>query len=49
MTTLLKNGTSQAFKGVLRGQIEKAEFSQDVEIGPNEQKDVAFDPAQLHN
>ena len=47
VTTLLKNGSSQALKGVLKGQIDKAEFSQDVEIGPNEQKDVTFDPAQV--
>jgi exo-1,4-beta-D-glucosaminidase len=32
---------------VLKGQIEKTEFSQEVELGPNEQKDVTFDPAQV--
>ena len=45
VTALLKNGTNQAVKGTLKGRIENAEFSQDVELGPNEQKDVTFDPA----
>lgn len=47
VTALLKNGTKQPVKGVLKGQIEKTEFSQEVELGPNEQKDVAFDPTQV--
>ncbi len=47
VTALLKNGTNQAVKGTLKGRIENAEFSQDVELGPNEQKDVTFDPAQV--
>ena len=47
VTALLKNGTNQAVKGALKGQIESAEFSQDVELGPNEQKDVTFDSAQV--
>src|SRR3954449_4812849 len=40
VSALLKNGTNQPVKGVLKGQIEKTEFSQEVELGPNEQKDV---------
>jgi exo-1,4-beta-D-glucosaminidase len=47
VTALLKNGTNQPVKGVVKGRIEKTEFSQDVELGPNEQKDVTFDPAQV--
>jgi len=47
VSALLKNGTNQPVKGVLKGQIEKTEFSQEVELGPNEQKDVTFDPAQV--
>jgi exo-1,4-beta-D-glucosaminidase len=47
VTALVKNGTNQAVKGTLKGKIENAEFSQDVELGPNEQKDVTFDPAQV--
>ena len=47
VAALLKNGTSQAVKGTLKGQIETAEFSQDVELGANEQKDFTFDPAQV--
>jgi exo-1,4-beta-D-glucosaminidase len=47
VTALLKNGSKQAAKGTLKGQIETIEFSQEVELGPNEQKDVTFDPAQI--
>jgi len=44
VTALLRNSTSQSVKGTLKGQIEKTEFSQEVELGPNEQKNVEFDP-----
>ena len=47
VTALLKNGTNQAVKGTLNGSIEKTEFAQEVELRPNEQKDVTFDPAQV--
>ena len=47
VTALLKNGTDQPIKGTLKGKIEKTEFSQEVELGPNEQKDVTFDPTQV--
>ena len=47
VTALLKNGTSQPVKAVLKGSIENASFSQDVELAPNEQKDFTFDPAQV--
>ena len=47
VTALLKNGTDQPVKGTLKGKIEKTDFSQDVELAPNEQKDVTFDPAQV--
>jgi exo-1,4-beta-D-glucosaminidase len=51
VTALLKNGTGQTVKGTVKGQIEKTEFSQEVELAPNEEKDVTFDPehfAQLN-
>jgi exo-1,4-beta-D-glucosaminidase len=47
VTALVKNSSKQAMKGTLKGQIEGTQFLQDVELGPNEQKDVTFDPAQL--
>jgi exo-1,4-beta-D-glucosaminidase len=47
VTALLKNSTNQPVKGVLKGRIEKTEFSQQVELAPNEQKDVTFDPAKV--
>ena len=47
VTALVKNGTQQPVKGVLKGEIEKTEFSQEVELGPNEQKDVTFDPTEV--
>src|SRR5262249_54349698 len=47
VAALLKNGTNRTVKGKLKGQIETAEFSQDVELGPNQQKDFTFDPAQV--
>ncbi|HEY4052335.1 MAG TPA: beta galactosidase jelly roll domain-containing protein [Terriglobales bacterium] len=47
VTAMLKNASSQAVKGTLKGMIEKAEFSQTIELAPNEQKDVTFDPAQV--
>jgi exo-1,4-beta-D-glucosaminidase len=44
VTAQLKNGTSQPVKGKLKGQIESIDFEQDVELGPNEAKDVTFTP-----
>ena len=47
VTALLKNGTNHPVKGTLKGQIEKTEFSQDVELAPDESKDVTFTPEQF--
>ena len=47
VSALLQNGTSKPVKGILKGQIEETRFSQEVELGPNEQKDVSFDPARV--
>lgn len=47
VTALVKNSSKQSVKGTLKGKIEQAEFSQEVELGPNEQKDVTFDPGQV--
>jgi exo-1,4-beta-D-glucosaminidase len=44
VTAQLKNSTSQAVKGVLRGQIEGEKFEQEVELAANEAKDVTFTP-----
>jgi len=44
VTAQVKNGTNQALKGTLKGQIENVTFEQDVELGPNEAKDVTFTP-----
>ncbi len=44
VTTQVKNGTDQPVKGKLKGRIENIDFDQDVELGPNESKDVTFTP-----
>ncbi len=47
VTALLKNASSHPVKGTLKGRIEKIEFSQAVELGPGESKDVVFAPEQF--
>jgi len=47
VTALLKNAASHPVKGTLKGRIEKIEFSQDVELGAGESKDVTFTPEQF--
>jgi exo-1,4-beta-D-glucosaminidase len=44
VTAVLKNATNQPVQGVLRGRIENVDFAQNVELGPNEEKDVTFEP-----
>jgi exo-1,4-beta-D-glucosaminidase len=44
VTAQVKNGTNQAVKGKLKGQIENISFEQEVELAPNEAKDVTFTP-----
>ncbi len=44
VTAQLKNAGDQPVKGTLKGNIEKVEFEQEVELGPNEVKDVTFTP-----
>jgi exo-1,4-beta-D-glucosaminidase len=44
VTAQVRNGTNQAVRGKLKGKIEKVEFEQDVELGPNEAKDVTLTP-----
>src|SRR3954447_14978881 len=44
VTAQVKNGTNQTVKGKLKAQIEKISFERDVELGPNEAKDVTFTP-----
>ena len=43
VTALLKNAANHPVKGTLKGRIEKIEFSQEVELGAGESKDVTFD------
>ena len=47
VTAQVKNGTNQPVKGKLKGQIETVSFEQDVELGPNETKDVTFTADQF--
>ena len=44
VTAQVKNGTNQAVKGKLKGQIDTVKFEQEVELAPNESKDVTFTP-----
>jgi exo-1,4-beta-D-glucosaminidase len=44
VTAQVKNGTDQPVKGKLKGRIDNADFEQDVELAPNEAKDVTFTP-----
>ena len=44
VTAQVKNSTNEAVKGKLKGQIENVTFEQDVELAPNEAKDVPFTP-----
>ena len=44
VTAQLKNGSTQPVKGKLKGQIEEVKFEQEVELAPNESKDVTFTP-----
>jgi exo-1,4-beta-D-glucosaminidase len=44
VTAQVKNGTSQPVQGKLKGKIENIDFEQDVDLGPNETKDVTFTP-----
>ena len=47
VTAQVKNGTNHPVKGKLKGEIENATFEQDVELAPNEAKDVTFTPEQF--
>ena len=47
VTALLKNAANHPVKGTLKGQIETVEFSQEVELGSGESKDVAFNSEQF--
>jgi exo-1,4-beta-D-glucosaminidase len=46
VTAQMKNGSDRPVKGKLKGQIEKVTFEQEVELAPNESKDVTFTPDQ---
>jgi exo-1,4-beta-D-glucosaminidase len=47
VTAQLKNGTSHAVRGKLKGQIDNITFEQDVQLPPNESQDITFTPAQF--
>jgi exo-1,4-beta-D-glucosaminidase len=47
VAALLKNGTNNPVTGMLKGQIQTTEFSQEVQLAPHEQKNVTFDPSQV--
>ena len=47
VTALLKNASKEPVHGTLKGTIEKAEFSEDVDHAAGEKKDVTFDPAKF--
>ena len=47
VTAQLKNGSNQPVHGTLKGAIGKIEFQQNVDLAPNESKDVVFDPAHV--
>lgn len=44
VTAQVKNSTNHPINGVLKGGIEKVSFEQEVELAPNETKDVTFTP-----
>jgi exo-1,4-beta-D-glucosaminidase len=51
VTTQLRNSSNQPIHGKLKGQIENITFEQNVDLTPNESKDVTFTPdkfAQLN-
>ena len=47
VTALLKNAASHPLKGTLKGAIDNTEFSQKIELGTGESKDVTFTPEQF--
>jgi exo-1,4-beta-D-glucosaminidase len=47
VTAQLKNATGEAVKGILKGKIEDVAFEQEVELPPNQSKDVTFTPDQF--
>ena len=47
VTAQVKNAASHSVKGKLKGQIQTIAFQQDVELAPNETKDVTFTPDQF--
>jgi exo-1,4-beta-D-glucosaminidase len=47
VTAQVKNGTGQAVKGKLKGQVENIRFEQEVELAPHQAKDVTFTPEQF--
>ncbi len=44
VTAQVKNGSDHAVRGSLKGQIQNVTFEQEVELAPNESKDVTFAP-----
>jgi len=46
VTALVKNGSDHPVKGMLKGRIEKVEFSQQIDLAAGESRDVVFSPEQ---
>ncbi len=46
VTAQLKNATDHSVKGKLKGTVESVDFEQEVELAPNQTKDVTFTPEQ---
>ena len=47
VAAVVKNATDHTVKGMLKGHIEKIEFSQSVELAAGESKDITFSPEQF--
>lgn len=47
VTAQVKNVGDRAIQGTLKGKIENIKFEQEVELGPNEVKDVVFTPEKF--
>src|SRR5216684_4445418 len=47
VTAELKNATAQVVKGTMKGKIEDVAFEQEIELSPNQSKDVTFTPDQF--
>jgi len=47
VAAILRNAGNRVVKGVLRGRLDKIKFEQEVELGPDESKEVTFEPGRF--